>query len=127
MLLASHQPVYIPGIILFNKIALSDAFMFIGHVQYSRQSWQSRNRIRSGDKSIYLSVPVKKSGQFGVAINDTEIAGGHWKRKHLASISQAYSNRPFFELYYPEFESLLLEDFRRHCHVNSVASARPVP
>jgi len=58
MLLCGHQPVYLPGIILFNKITLSDAFMFVGHVQYSRKSWQTRNTIRSENQSIYLTVPV---------------------------------------------------------------------
>lgn len=109
MLLSGHQPVYLPGIILFNKIALSDAFMFVGHVQYSRKSWQTRNRIRMGDKDLILSAPVKKSGNFGQAINETEFADDYWKRKHLGSIRQAYASRPYFDRYFPELESILSE------------------
>ena len=47
MILSAHQPVYLPGIILFGKIAISDVFMFLGHVQFSRTSWQTRNRVRN--------------------------------------------------------------------------------
>lgn len=108
MILSGHQPVYLPGIIFFNKIALSDAFMFVGHCQYTQKSWQTRNRIRLGEVEHWLSVPVKKSGRFGQSINDTEIQDEHWKKKHLGSIRQAYAKRPFFDQYYPELETLIL-------------------
>jgi hypothetical protein len=112
MILSGHQPVYLPGIILFNKIALSDAFMFVGHCQYTQKSWQTRNRIRLGDEEHWLSVPVKKSGRFGQSINDTEILDEHWKRKHLGSIRQAYGKCPYFQQYFPELEQLILGSHR---------------
>ena len=107
MILSGHQPVYLPGIILFNKIALSDAFMFVGHCQYTQKSWQTRNKIRLGNDEHWLSIPVKKSGRFGQAINDTEILDEHWIRKHLGSIRQAYAKRPYFDQYYPDLERLI--------------------
>lgn len=109
MILSGHQPVYLPGVILFNKIALSDAFMFVGHCQYTQKSWQTRNRIRLGEAEHWLPVPVKKSGRFGQSINDTEILNEYWKRKHLGSIRQAYAKRPYFDQYYPELEALILK------------------
>jgi WbqC-like protein family len=113
MILSGHQPVYLPGIILFNKIALSDAFMFVGHCQYTQRSWQTRNRIRMGDDEQWLSVPVKKSGRFGQSINDTEILDDYWKKKHLATIRQAYGKRPYVDSYYPQLEELILKDTDR--------------
>ena len=44
MILSGHQPVYLPGIQLFNKIALSDKFMFVGHCAFEDGSWHNRNR-----------------------------------------------------------------------------------
>lgn len=113
MILSGHQPVYLPGIILLNKIALSDAFMFVGHCQYTQKSWQTRNRIRLGNQEHWLSIPVKKSGRFGQSINDTEVLDAHWKKKHLGSIRQAYGKRPYFDRYYPELEALILKDTER--------------
>ncbi len=107
MILSGHQPVYLPGIILFNKIALSDVFMFVGHCQYSPKSWHTRNRIRNGGEEIFLSVPVVKAGRFGQSINETEINSQPWKKKHLATIYHAYHRRPFFPEYFPELEELL--------------------
>ncbi len=101
MILSGHQPVYLPGIILFNKIALSDAFMFVGHCQYTPKSWHSRNYIAGQSKP--LTVPVHK----GPSINETMVAGHHWCGKHLKSIELAYSRYPFFDEYFHIFQTLL--------------------
>lgn len=112
MLLSGHQPVYLPGIILFNKIALSDAFMVVGHCQYSNKSWHNRNYIRLGGQRHLLTVPVRKADRFGQPINDTEILDDGWKKKHIGSIRQAYRTRPFFDRYFPELEAILARPAR---------------
>lgn len=107
MMLSGHQPVYLPGIILFNKIALSDAFMFVGHCQLVRKSWHTRNRIRLGETEHWLSVPVNQSGRFGQSINDASILDGVWRRKHIGSLRQAYQRRPYFDTYFLELAQLI--------------------
>ena len=104
MILSGHQPVYLPSLHLFSKIALSDAFMFVGHCQYVKKSWHTRNQIRLADKSLTISIPVKKSNRLGQSINETEFCDDHWKRKHLASIKQAYAKRPYFSTYFQDLE-----------------------
>ena len=54
-ILSAHQPVYLPGLILFHKIALSDVFVLLPDVQFQRHSWQQRNRVRNGKDAIFLS------------------------------------------------------------------------
>lgn len=108
LVLSGHQPTYLPGILLFNKIALSDVFMFVGHCQYVKKSWHARNRIRLADRELWLTIPVKTSGRFDQAINDTFMVNEVWKRKHLGSIRQAYQKARFFQTYYPELEERLL-------------------
>ena len=107
MILSAHQPVYLPGIILFGKIAISDVFMFLGHVQFSRTSWQTRNRIRNENSEQFLSVPVLHKGRFGQSIDQVEIARHDWKKKYLKSIYFTYKDRPFFDMYYPDLEEIL--------------------
>ena len=46
VILSGHQPVYLPGIVVLTKIALSDACMLVGHCQFQNKSWHSRNYIR---------------------------------------------------------------------------------
>src|SRR5512139_1330807 len=102
MLLSGHQPTYLPGIILFTKIALSDAFMLVGHCQAGAKTWHKRNQIRNtrgGEGPLLLSVNIKHD--FGQSINDTQFADNNWKRKHLRSIELTYRKRPFFDKYFP--------------------------
>ncbi len=112
MILSGHQPCYLPGIILFNKIALSDAFMFVGHCQYTPKSWHSHNYIRTGK----LSVPVHK----GLSINETQICGEHWKQKHIKSIFSAYNKYPFFGDYFPELQRTIVEHHFYIGHLNVI-------
>ena len=109
MRVCAHQPVYLPGAIFFNKVALCDAIIFIGHVQLERNSWQTRNRIRNNSSGgeMYLSVPVKTKNKSNQAINDTEIANRQWTKKHLRSIELTYSNTPFYEEYYPKLLDIM--------------------
>lgn len=107
MILSGHQPVYLPSLHLFSKIALSDKFMFVGHCQFVNKSWHSRNNIRGANQMLTLTVPIRKAGHFGQSISEMEIDGAHWKRKHLGSIRGAYQKRPFFKDYFPTLEELI--------------------
>jgi hypothetical protein len=111
MILSGHQPVYMPGIIFFNKMALSDMFMYVGHLQFSPKSWQQRNRIFLNGKEHLLSVPVLKADRFGQKIDEVNLDEAPWKKKHLGSIKQAYIKRPYFNKYYPELESVLSKKY----------------
>ncbi len=109
MILSGHQPTYLPGIILFNKIALSDKFLFVGHCQASPGTWHNRNQIRGAK----LTIPVKND--FGVSINDTILfdSESHWRRKHLRSIYLAYAKAPFFDHYFGDLAKLINEPWDR--------------
>lgn len=47
MILTAHQPVYLPWLGLFHKIALSDVYCFFDDVQYLRRDWNNRNKIKN--------------------------------------------------------------------------------
>ena len=46
---AIHQPCYIPWLPFFEKIKKSDIFVFLDDVQYQKNGWQNRNKIRTND------------------------------------------------------------------------------
>ena len=58
MILAGHQPEYLPYIGLFHKITLCDTFIFVNHVQFNKKSWQNRNRTRCNTGERLLTIPV---------------------------------------------------------------------
>jgi len=93
------QPTFLPWLGYFNLIAQSDVFVFLDTVQFERQSWQSRNRIRTRKgEIIWLSVPTEARPletplkEICVALNPPG-----WRRKHVKTIEQNYGCAPFFD------------------------------
>lgn len=96
MRIAIMQPTYLPWLGYFNLMAQADRFVFLDDVQFSRQSWQQRNRIIEGDTLVWLSVPVQTGGHAGQEIRDVRIADAQpWRRKHLGRIAAAHARAPF--------------------------------
>ncbi len=96
------QPSFIPWRGYFHLIQKADVFVFYDDVQFDKHGWRNRNRIKGSNGSFWLTVPVQTRGMTsqGIQIKDVRIdCQQPWKRKHLASIEQAYSKAPYFELY----------------------------
>ena len=56
-----HQPNYLPWIGFFDKLRRCDVFVLLDEVQYPRGgSVANRNRIRTGNGTLMLTVPVSK-------------------------------------------------------------------
>jgi hypothetical protein len=105
MILTAHQPVYLPWIGLFHKIALSDMFISFDQVQYQPKDWNNRNKIKTPQGEIWLSVPVLRKGYLNKTISEIEINNTEpWARKHWKSIKIAYAKAPFFSNYADFFE-----------------------
>ena len=54
MILTAHQPVYLPWLGLFHKIALADLFISFDQVQYQPKDWNNRNKIKTPQGLIWL-------------------------------------------------------------------------
>jgi len=109
---AIMQPTYLPWLGYFALMDLADVFVFLDDVQLSKQSWQTRNRIKRGpDDALILSVPIRHAGAMQERlIRDVEIdEGGNWVNKHLKSFEQFYRKAPHFaeamEIYKPVLET----------------------
>jgi hypothetical protein len=63
MILASHQPAYLPYLGLFYKMTQCDKFMFMDHLQFEIKLYQNRNYVRSSTGRILLTVPVLTKGR----------------------------------------------------------------
>jgi WbqC-like protein family len=95
---AIHQPHYLPWLGYFAKWAAADVFVLLDTVQYEKNGWQNRNRIKTRDGARWLTVPVH--AKFGMAIADVTIDTSQpWPARHLAAISHAYATAPGFAKY----------------------------
>jgi hypothetical protein len=112
MILATHQPIFLPWPGLFYKAAHSDCMVFLDDVQFPRgRSWVNRNRLKSDDGELWLTVPVWKKGRGMQRIREVRIYDERgWRRKHLRSIEQNYTNAPYFDTYFPGVKSVYHAD-----------------
>jgi WbqC-like protein family len=88
--IAIVQSNYIPWRGYFDLIGLSDEFVILDNVQYTRRDWRNRNRIKTKDAAIWLTIPVRVAGRYLQTIEETEIADGLWVDKHLTTILHSY-------------------------------------
>jgi hypothetical protein len=102
MKIAIAQPTYLPWLGYFDLIDQVDAFVILDSVQFEKQSWQQRNRIKTPTGLQWLTVPVEFRGRFGQLIQDVEIRDGEFWRKHLRAIELNYRRAPFFADYFDE-------------------------
>lgn len=97
MIVAIHQPNYLPWLGYFHKISAVDTFVFFDNVQMPiGKSFVSRNRIKTPQGAHWLTVPTHRDSD-GRPIAETGIQPGNWPRKHLMTIRTAYAGSPWLE------------------------------
>ncbi len=106
MIVAVHQPQYLPWLGYFAKIDRADVFVLLDTVQYKKNEWQNRNRIKTADGPQWLTVPV--TYRFPqrideVAVNNRE----RWQHKQRQAILSNYRKAPFWDDLAPFIEEIL--------------------
>lgn len=107
MRIAITQPTYLPWLGYFDLIDQVDTFVILDTVQFEKQSWQQRNRIKTPTGLMWLTVPVAFRGRLGQRIEEVEIRDAEFWRKHLRGIEVNYGRAPFFAEYFPQISSML--------------------
>ncbi len=119
MILAAHQPQFMPWLGYFDKMRASDVFVLLDSVQYKKNEWQNRNKILTPQGPRWLTVPVVH--EFGEKITEVRINDeAAWKPKHLKTLAQSYSKADFFSSLMPELEKFYGVDY---CHLSEIAIA----
>ena len=117
MIVAVHQPQYLPWLGYFDKIRRADIFCYLDCVQYKKNDWQNRNRIKTAQGWQWLTVPVRF--QFPEKINEVKINRTvNWRKKHLQAMVTNYRRSPYFEQYIELFESFYSTDWESIAELN---------
>lgn len=116
MIIAIHQPQYLPWTPLFDKIDACDLFVFLDDVQFQRRGVQNRNQVLGPDGPVWLTVPVNASRE--TRICDVIVADNPWQRAHLRSIETFYKRAPFYADYGPELLELIGRKWMRLVDLN---------
>lgn len=107
MRVSIHQPHYLAWLPYLGKIARSDVFIILDDVEFTRNGYQNRNRIKTAQGPLTLTAPVKQ--KLAQKIMDVAVAEDGWRKKHWASIQQAYRKAPYFKRYEAEVHAFYAE------------------
>ena len=120
MIVGIHQPNFLPWLGYFYKIAKSDVFVLLDNVQYTKNSFINRNRIKTSQGAMWLTVPVRIKGRFGQLIKDVEINDTvDWQKKHLGTLGANYGKARFFEAIFQGLKTIYYaDDWSNLCELN---------
>jgi WbqC-like protein family len=117
MILAAHQPQYLPWLGYFDKMDRVDRFVLLDQVQYKKNEWQNRNRVRTATGWQWLTVPVHY--RFPMVIREVTVdESGAWRRKHREALRIHYGRTPHAAAVLPSIEALFDERFENLAALN---------
>jgi hypothetical protein len=120
MLLATHQPIFLPWPAFFFKAMKVDCFVLLDRVQFPRgRGWMTRNRLKNERGEFWLTVPVFRRGRGTQLIEDVAIVyDTGWKAKHLKGVEQSYTHAPYLRDIYPAIAAIYQKEHSRLVSLN---------
>jgi hypothetical protein len=111
MILSANQPYFAPFPGFFYKACMSDVFVILDDVQFPQgTTWISRNRFKSHQGALWITVPVWKKGMGLQKISEVRICHeGRWAKKHLESLKTAYRKAPYLSEHLEFLEEMFSE------------------
>jgi WbqC-like protein len=111
-LVGIHQLHYLPWLRYFEKIARCDVFIVLDNIQYTKNGWQNRNRVKTSGGAKLLTVPI--FADFGQTLDQVRIRNTvRWREKHWRTLDQNYANAPYFDHYDEFLEQVYAQEWER--------------
>lgn len=125
MIVAVHQPHFLPWLGYLDRMLQADLFIVLDHVQFERRNYQNRTRILLDGKPHWLTVPVVQQSQQERVIdkmidNPAKVEPRQWGANHYQTLRYAYRKAPFFHLYGPSLKQILESRWERLVDLDQV-------
>lgn len=112
MLVSAHQPAYLPWLGYFDKIARSDVFIYLDTVQFEKNSFTNRNKVKTSNGECWLTIPLKMKGHTSMIMSQMHIDNSQpWQKKHLNTIIANYKKAPFYNEIMPLIEKFYTTEY----------------
>jgi hypothetical protein len=113
MIVAAHQPHFMPWLGYLDKLAKADLFVVMDDLQYEAQNYQNRQRVKLHAGAQWLTVPLERGTQ-GDRICDKRIDNSgstrqHWQRRTWLTLEINYRRAPFWKRYADELYSVFAQ------------------
>jgi hypothetical protein len=103
------QSNFIPWRGYFDLLRSADEVVLLDCVQYTRRDWRNRNRIKTANGPVWLTIPVETKGRYDQAIDETRIANSDWIQSHIRSIEVAYRGAAHYQALAPWLFDVMAE------------------
>jgi len=117
MIVSVHQPQYLPWLGYFDKIDKADVFVLLDNVQFKKNEWQNRNKIKTANGWQWLTVPVMY--KFPQLINEVGINNkDKWKHRQRQAIISNYKKATDWALLEDFFEEIFSSEWQSISQLN---------
>jgi hypothetical protein len=111
MIIAAHQPHYLPWLGYLDKLARCDLFVVMDDLQYEAQNFQNRQRLKLADGPHWFTVPLVRGAQSDricdKRIDNTGLGGRHhWQHRTWRTLVTHYGRAPHFARYAHALEDI---------------------
>ena len=120
MIVAIHQPHYLPWLGYLHRMAQVDLFILLDHVQFERRNRQNRSQILLDGEARWLTVPVAQRSQ-KERIVDKLVDNQDprpWGTIHFSTLRHAYREAEHFQTYAPALRGILEARWERLVDLN---------
>ena len=104
-----NQPRFLPDPDYLARFLLADVFVFRDDVQFQPKDWENRNRIKTPNGPMWLTVPLKSCPIGTPLVEATIDHSTDWRRKMLRAVELNYARAPHFKEFFPQFRDALCE------------------
>ncbi|HWA08467.1 MAG TPA: WbqC family protein [Opitutaceae bacterium] len=102
-----NQSNYLPWKGYFDLIHDADLFIFHDDLQYTKNDWRNRNKIKTARGAEWLTIPT--GTREDRLICEVELPADDWARRHWRKLGESYRHAPYFSRYAPFFEKIYLK------------------
>jgi len=125
MIVAIHQPHFLPWLGYLHRMAHADVFVLLDHVQFERRNYQNRTMICVDGEARWLTVPVVQRSQkelIAEKLVDNRLDGARrWAPNHFLTLRHAYRETGFFGSYAAELRRIFETRWERLVELNYAA------
>jgi len=110
MIVAAHQPHYIPWLGYLDKMAKADLFVVMDDLRFVSRNFQHRQRLKLASGPAWLTVPIRHEAQTDRIIDQQIVSPSgsphHWQHRHWKTLLINYRSAPHFADYADELHDV---------------------